>query len=176
MTRSFEIIFDAAYELGYAWATVHCRTVEQRYQGPGRWPFLTELVRRHPDRVVFGSGDVWTAEDLLGLLEETGVHAAAVARGGIANPWIFRQARQLLAGDEASPPSRGEMRLVLEEHHRLSTELNGPQRALRMMRKFAIKLCEKHLSVDDKRVFIAVSNDAEWECALDRVLGVRQQG
>ena len=40
MAANFERIFDAAYELGYAWATVHCRTVEQRYVGPGRWEFL----------------------------------------------------------------------------------------------------------------------------------------
>ncbi|MHC5004995.1 MAG: tRNA-dihydrouridine synthase, partial [Planctomycetota bacterium] len=46
MARCFEQVFDAAYERGYAWATVHCRTVEQRYIGPGRWEFLTDLVRR----------------------------------------------------------------------------------------------------------------------------------
>ena len=54
MARAFERIFDAAYECGYAWATVHCRTVEQRYAGPGRWEFLRELCDRHRDRVVFG--------------------------------------------------------------------------------------------------------------------------
>ncbi len=53
--------------------------------------------------------------------------------------------------------------------------LNGPRKALRMMRKFAIKLCAKRLSIDDKQEFIARCR-AEWEVALDRVLGVRHQG
>ncbi len=91
--RHFERVFDGAYELGYSWATVHCRTVEQRYDGPGHWPFLANLVKRRPDRVIFGSGDVWTAPDIFRMLESTGVHAVAVARGAIASPWIFENVR-----------------------------------------------------------------------------------
>src|SRR5690606_27116369 len=51
MAANFERIFNAAYELGYAWATVHCRTVKQKYVGPGKWEFLTDLVQRHPDKI-----------------------------------------------------------------------------------------------------------------------------
>ena len=36
-------ILDGAFEYGLAMATVHCRTVEQRYVGPSRWAFLREL-------------------------------------------------------------------------------------------------------------------------------------
>ena len=174
MARNFEIIFDAAYDLGYAWSTVHCRTVQQRYDGPGRWPFLTDLVRRHPDRIVFGSGDVWCAEDIFRLIDETGVHAAAVARGGIANPWIFQEARELLAGrPHPGPPTRSAMRTALERHHQLSTELNGPVTTLRMMRKFAIKLCEKHLPEGTKKLFVAVRSVEDWQAALTEALGPR---
>jgi tRNA-dihydrouridine synthase len=55
MAKNFERIFDAAYDCGYAWTTVHCRTVEQKYHGPGRWEFLTDLTARHPDKIIFGS-------------------------------------------------------------------------------------------------------------------------
>lgn len=98
MARHFERIFEAAYELGYAWATVHCRTVVQKYHGPGRWSFLRDLTRRYPDRLIFGSGDVWRVEDIFAMLDLTGVHAVSVARGCIGNPWIFRQARELMSG------------------------------------------------------------------------------
>ena len=80
MANNFERIFNAVYEIGYAWATVHCRTVQQKYKGPGRWPFLKSLVERHPDKVIFGSGDIWTVEDIFLMLAHTGVHAASVAR------------------------------------------------------------------------------------------------
>ncbi|MHC4833816.1 MAG: tRNA dihydrouridine synthase, partial [Planctomycetota bacterium] len=98
MARNFDRIADAAFDLGYAWATVHGRTVVQRYLGPSRWEILADIVRRRPDRLIFGSGDVWTAEDVFLMLEHTGVAAVSVARGCIGNPWIFRQARELMAG------------------------------------------------------------------------------
>jgi tRNA-dihydrouridine synthase len=34
MVANFYKIYDAAYAMGYAWATVHARTVEQKYVGP----------------------------------------------------------------------------------------------------------------------------------------------
>lgn len=43
MVDNFHVIFDAAYRIGYAWATVHARTVEQKYVGPSRWTFLKDL-------------------------------------------------------------------------------------------------------------------------------------
>jgi tRNA-dihydrouridine synthase len=42
--RNFHRIFVAALELGYAGATVHGRTVEQKYLGPAQWNFLRRLV------------------------------------------------------------------------------------------------------------------------------------
>lgn len=60
MAANFERIFDAAYRIGYAWTTVQLRTVQQKYVGPSRWTFLRDLIRRHPGKIVFGSGDVWT--------------------------------------------------------------------------------------------------------------------
>ena len=40
MAENFERLFDGAYQMGYSWATVHARTVEQKYVGPSKWPFL----------------------------------------------------------------------------------------------------------------------------------------
>jgi tRNA-dihydrouridine synthase len=52
MAHAFEQIFEASYEMGYVWATVHCRTVQQKYAGPGRWEFLRDLMKRRPDRTL----------------------------------------------------------------------------------------------------------------------------
>jgi len=113
---NFERIFMALYDLGYSWATVHGRTVEQKYDGPSRWAFLRDLTARHPDKLIFGSGDIWTAADIFRMIEETGVQAVSVARGCIGNPWIFRQAREILEkasrqqGIEASRERQGASR------------------------------------------------------------------
>ncbi|MCP3906116.1 MAG: tRNA-dihydrouridine synthase family protein [Planctomycetes bacterium] len=169
MARRFERIFDAAYDAGYAWATVHCRTVEQRYQGPGQWSFLTDLVRRHPDRLIFGSGDIWTAADIFAMLDITGVKAVSVARGCIGNPWIFRQARDLMAGRPALAPTLDEQRQVLLDHFMLAVELHGERHASRLMRKFGIKFSTHHPDPDRvKDEFVRCRTIEEWRSVIDR--------
>ncbi len=169
MAANFERLFDAAYDLGCAWATVHCRTVEQRYIGPGRWEFLRDLRERHPDRLLFGSGDVWAVEDIFLMLELCGVQAVSVARGCIGNPWIFRQARALLRGEEPANPTLGEQTEVLLHHHQLSSVIHGERAASRMMRKFGIKFSIHHPTPDVvRKEFIQCSSSADWMQVLKR--------
>jgi len=166
--RNFYRLFDALYDLGYAWATVHGRTVEQMYVGPSRWTFLRDLVRARPGRVVFGSGDVWDVHDIFRMLAYTGVHAVSVARGCIGNPWIFRQARQMMRGEAPSAPTLSEQRAVLREHFDLSIATNGERAAGRMMRKFGVRFAAHHPDSETvRRRFIAVESLEDWRRVLD---------
>jgi tRNA-dihydrouridine synthase B len=166
--RNFYRIFDAAYELGYAWATVHGRTVEQKYVGPSRWTFLRDLVGARPDRPIFGSGDVWEAEDIFRMIAYTGVSAVSVARGCIGNPWIFRRARQLMAGAPPTMPTLGEQREALWSHYELSVAINGEERAGLMMRKFGIRFSALHPDpAAVKRAFIAAKSTADWRGVIE---------
>lgn len=181
MAESFERILDAAFRIGYAWATVHARTVEQRYVGPSRWDILRDIVRRHPDKVIFGSGDVWAAADIFRMLAYTGVSAVAVARGCIGNPWIFRQARAMMAGEPPAAPTLHEQRAVLQEHFELALRVNsaggGSERKAevftgRTMRKFGIRFAEFHPRADEVRQrFIAVEGLEAWRAVLDEFYG-----
>lgn len=175
MSANFERIFCAAHEMGYAWATVHCRTVQQKYLGPGKWEFLAELVSRHPDKIVLGSGDIWNVEDIFAMLELTGVHAVAVARGCIGNPWIFRQARQLMAGERPVPPTLEEQRRALLEHFELSVALHGEAKASKMMRKFGIKFSVHHPEPEAvKMKFIGCKSVAEWRGVIEEHYGAAE--
>jgi nifR3 family TIM-barrel protein len=92
----FHELIQTAWSLGYAAARVHARTVQQKYQGRAKWPFLKQIKQQYPDRTILGSGDVFTAEDVVAMLQTTGVNAVWIARGAIGNPWIFDHARVLL--------------------------------------------------------------------------------
>jgi tRNA-dihydrouridine synthase len=76
---------------------------------------------------VFGGGDIREAADVRRMLEATGADGVAIARGCLGNPWIFRQAKSLLAGATLpSPPAPSErgrilLRLVEEESHLYGT-------------------------------------------------------
>ena len=173
MAKAFERVFEAAMELGYAGATVHCRTVQQKYVGRGKWPFLRELTQRYGADarargfVIGGSGDIWTASDIFRMLDETGVDWVSVARGCIGNPWVFAQARAMMAGRESSPPTVYAQRDVLLRHFELSVALHGEGMASRMMRKFGIKFSRHHgdaLAI--KKAFIKVKSLDDWQAVL----------
>jgi tRNA-dihydrouridine synthase B len=163
-------IFDGAFARGVAAVTVHGRTVVQRYVGPSRWEFLRDVKRHAGPRTVLGSGDLFTAQDCLDMIAETGVDGVTVARGAIGNPWIFSQARALAAGlPLPPPPSLYEQRDVIREHYRLAERIYGPQACGRQMRKFGIKYSRLHL--DGKQVrdaFIAVHRPEQWPTVLER--------
>ncbi|MCA9302499.1 MAG: tRNA-dihydrouridine synthase family protein [Phycisphaerales bacterium] len=168
MVENFFRLFDAAYDIGIAWATVHGRTVEQKYIGPSRWDPLKHLVERNPERIIFGSGDVWDSEQIFRMIGYTGLAGVSVARGCIGNPWVFRQARSLLEGREPMPPTLQEQREVLEQHFELALAVNQSMRdpelhTAKNMRKFGIRFAAHHPNGEEvKRAFIQVKSLEEW--------------
>lgn len=167
---NFFRIIDGAFAAGVAAVTVHGRTVQQRYVGPSRREFLKSVKQHVGDRIILGSGDLFTAQDCLDTLAETGVDGVTVARGAIGNPWIFRQARALAAGQPLpDPPSLGEQRETIEEHLRLAEQLYGPQRVGPIMRKFGIKYSILHPDHETVRKEFATARDlADWFEVLNR--------
>ena len=172
MARNFESVFDSAYEIGFAWAVVHARTVLQKYQGFAKWEVLTDLVARRPDRIVMGSGDIWTAQDIFHMLHVCGVHAVSVARGCIGNPWIFTQARDLMAGNEPRLPQLHEQRDALLRHCLFAETIHGERNAGRRMRKFGIKFAAHHPNEQEvKNAFIQCVTMDDWRNVIEQFYG-----
>lgn len=164
----FEIL-DGARRHGLAAATVHGRTVQQRYVGPSRWEFLREVKQFVGDSMqILGSGDLFTADDCLRMIEQTGIDGVTVARGAIGNPWIFQQARALAAGKPLpDPPTLFEQAEVMREHFLLCERTYGEKRAPLLMRKFAIKYSQSHPEHEEARLaFVRMRTREEFELAL----------
>ena len=165
----FDELIDFIWSIDAAAVRVHGRTVEQKYLGRARWPFLAELKRRYPTRTILGSGDVFTAEDAVRMLRETGVDIVWIARGAIGNPWIFQNAATLLAGGEIDPPTIAQQRDALEEHFSLAMQLHGESLAGRRMRKMGIKYSRFHPhSAEVKKDFVAVHSLRDWSAVIAR--------
>ncbi len=150
-------ILDGAIDAGLAAATVHGRTVVQRYVGPSRWDFLTE-VKQHVGEAIklLGSGDLFSADDCLRMLDETGIDGVTVARGAIGNPWIFQQAQALASGQPLPPPpTLHQQAEVMREHFALCQQTYTAERAPLLMRKFCIKYSQSHPDHETVRVAMA---------------------
>jgi tRNA-dihydrouridine synthase B len=165
---NFFTIFDGAFARGVAAITVHGRTVEQRYVGPSRWQFLREVKQHAGSRVVLGSGDLFTPQACLEMMEQTGVDGVTAARGAIGNPWIFSQARALAAGlPMPALPTVHEQRAVIAEHYILAESLYGADYCGRIMRKFGIKYSQWHPQGKQVRdAFVRVTKPGEWQVVL----------
>ncbi len=166
----FDIVSAHAVRLEFAALAVHARTVVQKYTGRADWNFLRQFKRRYPGLTIFGSGDIYTAQDALRMYRQTGVDGIWIARGAIGNPWIFRQLAALLAGGPPpAPPRIHEQQDALREHFDLALRLYPQEQAARHMRKMGIKYARWHpRSAQVWQEFIAVRSRADWENVLGK--------
>jgi len=119
---------------GAAGVAVHGRTRGQFYKGRADWDTIAQ-VKAAVGVPVLGSGDVFSAGDVVQMVEQTGVDGVMVARGAQGNPWIFREANALLAGEEPiARPTPAERIAMAREHARALVDFGG-QRAVVRMRK-----------------------------------------
>ncbi|GFO55834.1 tRNA-dihydrouridine synthase [Geomonas sp. Red276] len=123
-----------AQEEGADAITLHPRSRAMMFDGHADWSKIGELksLLKIP---VIGSGDLFTASDVVAMLEQTGCDAVMVARGAMGNPWIFRESLAILAGEEPVPPTASERHRAALDHLALFEEHEGARLALMEMRK-----------------------------------------
>jgi nifR3 family TIM-barrel protein len=124
-----------AQESGVAAIALHGRTVSQAYSGQADWDAIGELVR-HVDIPVLGNGDIWEAQDAIGMVERTGAAGVVVGRGCLGRPWLFRDLAAAFAGEElATLPDLGEVKQMMRRHAELLVLHMGEERGCKEFRK-----------------------------------------
>ena len=78
---------------------VHPRTRSQGYSGKADWSVI-KAVKEAVNIPVIGNGDVKTPEDVVRMLDETSCDAVMIGRGILGNPWLIKNAINLLEGRE----------------------------------------------------------------------------
>ena len=127
----------AAEEEGAAAVALHARTAAQAYSGSADWSAVRLLKETVTTVPVLGNGDIWSAEDALRLVAETGCDGVVVGRGCLGRPWLFAD---LAAGFAGSPvrvaPTLGEVADTLRRHATYLTEFYDDEgRGCRDIRK-----------------------------------------
>lgn len=166
---------DAAVSGGAAMITLHARTRTQGYSGEAAYSHLKRL-KEHLTQPVFGSGDLFTAEDALRMFRKTGVDGVMFARGAIGNPFIFQETHSLLSGEVmkiVTPERRAETFL---RHLDLVIARKGEPAACREMRKHSgsyIKGCPGASAV--RRELVRAETRSEYCEILDNWLHGEQK-
>ncbi len=142
---NFWRICEKAADAGVDGFVVHGRTVLQRYRQGVDWQMIGRVKQRFDRITVIGSGNVFTAEDVARRLTENTIDGVLIARGAIGNPWIFREARALIAGQpKPPPPSLSEQGQVILRHFEMILGLYQARKAIPYFRKFCIYYCKRH--------------------------------
>ncbi|MFD9751348.1 tRNA dihydrouridine synthase DusB [[Kitasatospora] papulosa] len=78
-----------AVEEGVTAVALHGRTTAQHYGGTADWDAIARLKEHVPEIPVLGNGDIWSADDALRMMRETGCDGVVVGRGCLGRPWLF---------------------------------------------------------------------------------------
>lgn len=79
----------AAEGAGVAAIALHGRTANEFYSGTADWGAIATLKETITSVPILGNGDIWSADDALRMVRETGCDGVVVGRGCLGRPWLF---------------------------------------------------------------------------------------
>jgi nifR3 family TIM-barrel protein len=128
---------------GVSSIALHGRTASEFYSGKADWDAIAELKQAVSDVPVLGNGDIWSGDDAVRMMDQTGCDGVVVGRGCLGRPWLFADleiAMRRRAGEQIDAsivmPTLGEVGHALRRHTELLTEfLESEEHACRDIRK-----------------------------------------
>ena len=127
-----------AAEAGVAWVALHGRTASQMYSGKADWSAIARLVEEMQSYKipVLGNGDIWSAQDALAMISQTGAAGVVIGRGCLGRPWIFGQLAAAFKGEEIpKDPPLSEVSKIMYRHAQLLCDLYDEYKGIRDIRK-----------------------------------------
>ncbi len=127
----------AAEGAGVAAVALHARTAADFYSGNADWDAIGTLKQTVTSIPVLGNGDIWSAEDALRMVEQSGCDGIVVGRGCLGRPWLFGDLTAAFENRHLRiQPGLGEVGDAFRRHAELLVEFFDDEgRACRDIRK-----------------------------------------
>ena len=92
-----------AEDAGVSAVALHARTAAEFYSGQADWSAIAALKQAVTSVPVLGNGDIWSAEDAVRMMDETGCDGVVVGRGCLGRPWLFGDLARALGAPGSAP-------------------------------------------------------------------------
>jgi len=148
---------------GAAAIALHARTASEFYSGHADWSAIGKLKETITSVPVLGNGDIWSAEDALRMVEETGCDGVVVGRGCLGKPWLFGDlASAFTGGGLKAEPTLGEVAQAFSRHAELLVEFFEDEgRACRDIRKHVAWYFKGYAVGGETRAALATSSSLQ---------------
>lgn len=103
---------------------VHGRTRKQFYSPPVEYRTVAE-IKRSVSVPVIANGGIYSADEAVRVLNETGCDGIAIAQGAMGDPWLFSRIISKLEGRECTAVTNKEKLSVALEHLELLIAFKG---------------------------------------------------
>jgi nifR3 family TIM-barrel protein len=123
---------------GVASIALHARTAAEFYSGTADWAAIEKLKSIIAGTPVLGNGDIWSADDAIRMVRETGCDGVVVGRGCLGRPWLFGDLAAAFRGEKSkAEPTLGQVATAFTRHAELLVEFfdGDEDRACRDIRK-----------------------------------------
>ena len=164
----------AAAGAGVASIALHARTAAEFYSGTADWSAIEKLKTAISDTPILGNGDIWSAEDALRMVDETGCDGVVVGRGCLGRPWLFGDLAAAFTGQATrTRPDLDFVAKAFKRHAELLVEFfDDEDRACRDIRKHVAWYFKGYSVGGELRASLATVRDLaqldELLAALDR--------
>ena len=148
---------------GVSSIALHARTAAEFYSGHADWSAIEKLKNTITDVPVLGNGDIWSAEDALSMVDETGCDGVVVGRGCLGRPWLFGDLAAAFRGEKLhAQPTLGEVAAAYRRHAELLIEFFDDEgRACRDIRKHVAWYFKGYAVGGELRAALATSSSLD---------------
>ncbi|MEU1813915.1 tRNA dihydrouridine synthase DusB [Streptomyces roseifaciens] len=152
-----------AVEEGVTAVALHGRTAAQHYGGTADWEAIARLKEAVPEIPVLGNGDIWSADDAVRMMRETGCDGVVVGRGCLGRPWLFGDLVTAFEGGGAftAPTLREVARVMLRHATLLGEWLESEERGVIDFRKHVAWYTKGFSIGSDMRKKLAITSSLD---------------
>lgn len=128
-------VLAAAENAGADLITFHPRTRAMLFSGKAQWEQITDLKQKASIPVI-GNGDIFTADDAVNMMRQTGCDGVMLARGVIENPFLVSEVLARFKGETYTPPDLAARFDQMIKHCAMFVEYCGEREGMILFRKF----------------------------------------